>query len=176
MKERKPLSKKLRFEIFKRDNFSCCYCGANPPSVILEVDHITPVSKGGGNETENLLTSCFDCNRGKSDRVLTSVMPSMEEKHLLSVEKELQYKSYKKHRQAVSNRVKQEVEDIEEVYQMYFPDYYLTDRFKVSIKTFIEKLGYFDVKEAMEKSCTRLDENKSLKYFCGICWNKIKGN
>lgn len=69
------ISKHLRFEVFKRDGFTCQYCGRRPPDVVLELDHIQPVAKGGGDEVVNLLTSCFDCNRGKRDGVLTSVAP-----------------------------------------------------------------------------------------------------
>ena len=47
MGKRKPISKKLRFEIFKRDKFTCQYCGKMAPDVVLEVDHIKPVCKGG---------------------------------------------------------------------------------------------------------------------------------
>lgn len=68
--KRKAISKKLRFEVFKRDNFTCQYCGRKAPDVVLEVDHLNPVSKGGKNELINLTTSCFECNRGKSDRTL----------------------------------------------------------------------------------------------------------
>lgn len=71
MAKRKSLSKKIRFEVFKRDSFTCQYCGRSVPDVILEVDHIKPVSKGGDNEIINLITSCRDCNRGKSDREIT---------------------------------------------------------------------------------------------------------
>lgn len=67
MNSRKPLSKKLRFEVFKRDSFSCQYCGKAAPNVVLEVDHIQPVSKGGTNELLNLISSCYDCNRGKTN-------------------------------------------------------------------------------------------------------------
>ena len=63
--DRKHISKKLRFEVFKRDNFTCQYCGRMAPDVILEVDHIKPVCKGGENDILNLITSCKDCNRGK---------------------------------------------------------------------------------------------------------------
>ena len=59
------ISRKKRFEIFKRDGFKCQYCGAYPPNVTLEVDHLTPVCAGGDNAETNLITSCFDCNRGK---------------------------------------------------------------------------------------------------------------
>jgi len=71
MNKRKGMSKKLRFEVFKRDSFSCQYCGATPSTTELEVDHIQPVAKGGGNDMLNLITSCFDCNRGKSARELS---------------------------------------------------------------------------------------------------------
>ena len=78
---RKSLSKKVRFEVFKRDNFTCQYCGGKAPQVVLEVDHIEPVSKGGTNDILNLVTSCFDCNRGKSDRRLSddSVITQQQE-------------------------------------------------------------------------------------------------
>lgn len=69
--KRKSLSKKVRFEVFKRDSFQCQYCGSKAPEAILHVDHINPVSKGGDNEIINLVTSCEDCNQGKSDRLLT---------------------------------------------------------------------------------------------------------
>jgi hypothetical protein len=67
MSKRKSLSQKIRFEVFKRDNFKCQYCGKCAPDVVLEVDHIKPVSKGGTNDITNLITSCKDCNRGKTN-------------------------------------------------------------------------------------------------------------
>jgi hypothetical protein len=67
---RKQITKKIRFEVFKRDSFKCQYCGATAPEVILHVDHIKPVSKGGLNELTNLITSCAPCNLGKRDRKL----------------------------------------------------------------------------------------------------------
>lgn len=70
MAKRKSISKRLRFEIFKRDSFKCQYCGASAPDVLLEVDHIQPVSKGGKDDILNLITACKACNAGKSDREL----------------------------------------------------------------------------------------------------------
>lgn len=71
MAERKSLSKKTRFEVFKRDSFTCQYCGKKSPDVILEVDHIKPIKHGGENDMLNLITSCFECNRGKSKRKIS---------------------------------------------------------------------------------------------------------
>ncbi len=64
------LSKRVRFEIFKRDSFTCQYCGNRPPEIVLEVDHIDPRSNGGSDDLINLITSCFDCNRGKHKSLL----------------------------------------------------------------------------------------------------------
>lgn len=69
--KRTPINKKLRFEILKRDNFTCQYCGKQPPDVILEIDHILPVKEGGDNSIENLITSCKECNSGKRARLLS---------------------------------------------------------------------------------------------------------
>ena len=60
------ISKRLRFDIFKRDSFTCQYCGRTPPEVRLEVDHIDPRAAGGTNDQINLITACFECNSGKS--------------------------------------------------------------------------------------------------------------
>lgn len=70
MVKRKPITKKLRFEVFKRDNFTCQYCGRKAPEVILEIDHILPVAKGGDNSIFNLITCCKECNSGKRARLL----------------------------------------------------------------------------------------------------------
>lgn len=69
--KRKAIDKKTRFEVFKRDSFKCQYCGQCAPDVILNVDHINPVSKGGTNNLLNYITACEDCNNGKSDRLLS---------------------------------------------------------------------------------------------------------
>lgn len=60
------VSKRLRYEILRRDNFTCRYCGAQAPQVLLEVDHVMPRSRGGSDTQGNLVTSCEDCNGGKA--------------------------------------------------------------------------------------------------------------
>lgn len=67
---RVAMSKKLRFEVFKRDKFTCQYCGAKAPDVVLNADHIHPVAEGGTNDILNLVTACEPCNGGKGARLL----------------------------------------------------------------------------------------------------------
>ncbi|MFE2710546.1 HNH endonuclease [Streptomyces mirabilis] len=65
------VSKRLRYEILRRDNHACRYCGATAPGVKLNVDHVIPQALGGSDKPTNLVTSCADCNAGK-----TSSMPN----------------------------------------------------------------------------------------------------
>lgn len=60
------VSKRLRFEVLRRDNHTCRYCGATAPNVKLTVDHVTPTALGGSDSPGNLITACEPCNSGKS--------------------------------------------------------------------------------------------------------------
>lgn len=70
MGKRRAISKTVRFEVFKRDAFTCQYCGAKAPDVILQLDHVRPVAEGGDDDPLNLVTACRDCNAGKGARTL----------------------------------------------------------------------------------------------------------
>jgi len=62
------LTERRRFEVLKRDNFTCTYCGKTvKDDVKLHIDHIIPLSRGGSNNPNNLTTACDKCNRGKSN-------------------------------------------------------------------------------------------------------------
>ncbi len=70
--QRALMTNKLREYIKKRDNFTCCNCGNSvyaEPNLLLEIDHIIPVSKGGCTTEDNLQTLCWKCNRAKSNKV-----------------------------------------------------------------------------------------------------------
>ena len=60
------VSKRLRYEVLRRDGSTCRYCGRSAPEVILTVDHVVPVALGGADDPSNLVTACRDCNSGKS--------------------------------------------------------------------------------------------------------------
>lgn len=68
------VSKRLRYEILRRDNHACRYCGATAPGVKLNVDHVIPTSLGGSDKPDNLVTACADCNSGKTSS-LPDAMP-----------------------------------------------------------------------------------------------------
>ncbi len=55
----------LRFAVFRRDSFTCQYCGRAAPHVALHIDHVAPWADGGRTELANLRTACDVCNLGK---------------------------------------------------------------------------------------------------------------
>lgn len=104
------LTKKIRFEVFKRDGFKCGYCGQTPPAVILEIDHIEAISKGGSDDINNLLTSCFDCNRGKKNIPLNIVTNQMADNLEVMQEREKQIQEYRKFTQKIESRINKDGE------------------------------------------------------------------
>lgn len=172
------ISKKLRFEVFKRDGFTCQYCGGHPPSKILEADHVIAKSKGGTDDINNLVTSCFDCNRGKSDRDLNQVPLSLAENTKMIKEREDQYREYNKTLKNVDKRINSEINEVEKIFSEAFNDMYaFKPSFRMSVKKFINSLGLMEVQDSMEKAIAKCpDHNDCLKYFCGVCWSKIREN
>lgn len=77
-------SRRLRFEILKRDGWRCKYCGAVPTQATMVVDHVIPESEGGTDDPANLVTACQPCNSGKSNIGLdTSRLPQPTSKEAL---------------------------------------------------------------------------------------------
>ncbi|QDU93020.1 HNH endonuclease [Lignipirellula cremea] len=54
--------------VFKRDRFTCQYCGEQPTREETTLDHVLPKSKGGASSWENCVLACVDCNHRKADR------------------------------------------------------------------------------------------------------------
>lgn len=179
------VGKRLRFEVFKRDGFQCQYCGRTPPQVVLEPDHVVPVSDGGPDAMENLVAACFDCNRGKSNIPLTSVPRPLAEVMEEAAERREQLEAYN---QMLLDQRAAEEERIAELGRHWFnrlvrpKDYgkwvFGHDRAQ-SIRTFLRKLPAAVILEAMDaaharKNATLEYDEPCWKYFCGICWNKAR--
>jgi len=176
MAVRKSISKKLRFDVFKRDGFCCAYCGKRPPQTTLEVDHVDPVANGGDNSITNLITSCFDCNRGKSDRLLTAIPESLSDKAKRIKECEEQLAEYRKIISSQNDRIES---DCWNVVHAIFDEETNSIRkdWLASIKRFVEILELADVIEAANIASSKKhfhSDKKKFTYFCGICWNKVK--
>ncbi|MGL4265185.1 MAG: HNH endonuclease [Afipia sp.] len=173
---RKSLSKKLRFEVFKRDGFVCQYCGAHPPAVILHVDHIHPVAEGGSNDIDNLITACEPCNLGKGAGLLSDAPQSLKGKAEELAEKEAQLQGYNEILMARATRIENEAWLVaEELECVEYVESYSRANL-ASIKRFLERLPFEEVRSAAEHSAGRFgaSSTRAFRYFCGICWGKIR--
>ena len=174
---RKSISKKTRFDVFKRDGFICQYCGAHPPAVILHIDHIVPLALGGANSIDNYVTACAPCNLGKSATSLAEIPQSLKDKAGEVAERELQLAGYQKVMDGKRLRLEEEAAQVSEIYEEFNAGYTLSASALVSVRKFIDAIGVHEVCKAMEGACTRPTVRKGteFKYFCGICWSIIKG-
>lgn len=75
VRQRTLMTRILREKIKERDSFTCQNCGLSvkdEPNLLLEIDHIIPISKGGLTTEDNLQTLCWRCNRSKSNKLIDS--------------------------------------------------------------------------------------------------------
>jgi len=182
MAERKSLSKKIRFEVFKRDNFTCQYCGRPAPDVILEVDHINPVKNGGDNNILNLITSCFDCNRGKGKRKLTEneeVKLQMEQLKEINKKRE-QLEMLLKWKKELDNFENEQVDKIEEILNKKTNKIF-SEYGRKKCKKNIKEYGFDEVYESaiisLNQYYNEKDEDSVAKvcdYIGRICYTRRK--
>jgi hypothetical protein len=175
MPKRKAISARDRFEVFKRDRFTCAYCGGKPPEVVLHVDHITPVAKGGTNDPTNLITSCRDCNLGKSDVPLDHAKAAVTRDTITDLrEQREQIEAYQAFLMGERGRREGHADLIARRLEPILRRA-ATLRERAQIVQFLKELPAAEVMDAVDvltlKEGLRGDE---WRYFCGICWTKIK--
>ncbi len=177
MAERKNISKKIRFEVFKRDMFTCQYCGKSSPDVILEVDHINPVAEGGTNDLTNLITSCRDCNRGKGARKLdddSAVNKQRRQLELLQERRE-QIEMMQEWQLGLLNLDEDAIDSIENIIAA-ITGCGLSENGRDDIRMFIKKFGYATTAEAARRAFTHYRHNTDDEWeyafskIGGICF------
>lgn len=143
-RKRKSLSKKTRFEVFKRDKFTCQYCGAKAPDVVLHCDHLIPVCNGGDSHITNLVTSCEDCNQGKGARELSddSIVLKQREQLEASAEKIEQIEMIASWRNDVKEAEDLMIEKLCEEFSNQYPGIYVKDLGKKHLKKLLKKFGF----------------------------------
>lgn len=179
--KRKNLPKKIRFEVFKRDSFTCQYCGRMAPDVVLEVDHIVPVAEGGTNDIMNLITSCHDCNSRKGKRKLSENEEVKKQQDMLKElnEKREQIEMMLEWRNELLNFDNEQIDKIEELFSSYCTGRTFTESGRKTISKLIKKYGFIEVYD-----CTRISaetyydtedpETASdvFNYISRICYNR----
>lgn len=153
MAARKAISKKLRFEVFKRDGFKCQYCGKSAPDVVLHVDHIDPVAKGGSADILNLITSCQDCNLGKGARTLSDDTTLQKQKAQLAElnEKREQLEMMLKWRKDMSDLTGMQIAEVEKLWKEKTGNGF-SDYGKGEVKKWLKKYSLSEILDSLEIS------------------------
>lgn len=165
--KRIPISKETRFEVFKRDSFTCQYCGRSAPDVILNVDHIQPVAKDGDNSITNLITACFDCNNGKRDKELSDDSAIKKQKKMLDElqERRDQLQMMMQWQKSLSSLDEEIIDQACDYWEELTEEYRLTDSGREMLRKSIKRFGFQKVIEAMRTSVMQYAKKDSDKKF-----------
>ena len=176
-------TKRARYEIMRRDNFTCRYCGAKAPDVKLEIDHVMPVALGGDTTPDNAVTACADCNSGKSATPADAPIVEGVREHDLKFRKAV--------RDSLLRFVEEETANEDEVdsWAEKFVDYWC-DNLTVMDKTPARMLESFDrwyslgvpdelIFYAMKQTSAysrgqAWSVDRKWRYTCSIIWKRIE--
>lgn len=176
------VSKRLRFEILRRDNHACRYCGRGAPEVTLTVDHVVPTTLGGRDDPTNLVAACVDCNAGKAS--VPADAPTVAD----VAADALRWAAAMQAAAALAEQerdAKIEVEKAlwtfwEQVESEYRKDLngsnYLPDDWYLSVHRFLAAgLTKGDLLDASHITLygRRVKLPSAWKYFCGVCWRMV---
>lgn len=182
--KRKSLTKKTRFEVFKRDGFKCQYCGACAPEAILVVDHIDPISKDGADEMVNYITACQPCNAGKSDRKLDDSTTLQKQKAQLQElnDRREQLEMMMQWRAGMKEIGELHFDEAVNAWREAVPGWGLNEKGHKEIRSHLKKYGLTKVLDAIDTAKAKYvkteeveDEEKATQESVNLAWSKLGG-
>ncbi|MCK4274692.1 MAG: HNH endonuclease [Dehalococcoidales bacterium] len=156
--------------------------------MILELEHIIPLSKGGTDELDNLTTSCFECNRGKGVSLLDTILKDRDihDETILLAEREFQLAEYNYVKKNIRDRENKEIEELRNYFADQFRDYernYAIAEFPDTIvRQCLKIMSYVDIFELVDVAVditsrdTKGDYHTvaAAKYLTAILRNKLR--
>ena len=169
------ISKRLRFEVFRRDNYTCRYCGAKAPDAPMRIDHVLPVALGGTDDADNLVTACQDCNSGK-----TSIAPGSP----LVAEVEADALRWAEAVKAASGKASADHAAVGDYREKFYGAWHsyttpapMDETWRSSIESFRSRgLPVEMLVDAAHKamSMSYIKPADKFRYMCGIAWSAIR--
>lgn len=173
------ISKRLRFEVLRRDGFKCRYCGTTAAENELRVDHVTPVALGGTDDPANLVAACNPCNTGKSSSSPDApIVAGAEDTALLWAQamKQAAAKAADDHKTRTTYRATFETAWNSWTYEGDGgrKTFELPADWRQSIESFrVAGLPDFLLGEIVDAAMTAQYVKKRFNYFAGIAWKRI---
>jgi len=192
------INPQLRFEIFKRDEFTCQCCGKSTPNVVLYVGYKKPIEEGGTTDENNLETRCYECSAQKPLEHLSERREQLE----MMIEWKRGWRTYQS----------DSLELVIEYIHSKMPGFSLKEKAKKEVGKALKKYNVAKVLDTIDDAAEktlRYDGNDELIrdsveeyinnihkflyvdsqpvirqkmfYVCGICknrfnyWNRVKG-
>lgn len=165
------ISQRMRFEVLRRDNFTCRYCRSTDNE--LTVDHVTPVTLGGTDELTNLVAACRHCNAGKSSTVLEAEKVADVSADALRWAKAMAEAAAEREGTAVPSDL---LGDFYDHWDSFGPANELPDGWQSSVARFAENgMTLVLLKDAASTALGRdyVAPWHKFRYFCGICWKVV---
>jgi hypothetical protein len=173
------ISKRLRYEILRRDNFTCRYCGARSAETPLEVDHVIPEALGGKTESDNLAAACADCNAGKA-------ATSPDDQRVAQVSQDaLRWSEAMRNAAAVQARDRAERESLVSFFRWRWDTWTTDDGETMPLPTdWPDAIARFHslsvemelIQDAVDITAraSRVGYGNEFRYFCGIVYRKLE--
>lgn len=174
------VSKRLRTEIFRRDDHTCQYCGRKAPEVPITIDHVVPEALGGTDDPTNLVTACKDCNAGKSSIAPDSALVAQVR------DDAMRWKMAWTAAVAEATRDgQQRAKDIAKVKKNYVAAYrgrhgeapYLPEGWEASVGRWLDlglPLTLIDKAIASSVGRNKIARESRWNYFAGCCWSLLR--
>ncbi len=171
------VTKRVRYEVLRRDNFTCRYCGGSAPDVRLVVDHVLPEVLGGKSEPSNLVAACEPCNSGKTSTTPDGPLVEDVKQDAIRWARAMQIAA----QGAASER------DERDQFRQAFLDKWnvwkvdgefipLPIEWPNTIDAFSRAgLEATDIADAVDIAMRKqhIKHGSLFKYFCGICWRML---
>lgn len=171
------VTKRTRFEVLKRDNYTCRYCrSADNP---LTIDHVAPSALGGSDSPDNLVACCKDCNAGKTSTAPDATLVADVSEDAVRWARAMQEAAEVIHNSKAAQRAY--VNDFVGAWGdwTYGPGdepLPVPDDWEASIIGFYKAgLPLSEMLESVRIACgnRRIDARQTWRYMCGVAWNKL---
>jgi hypothetical protein len=174
------VSKRLRFEILRRDNHACRYCGGVAPDAVLTIDHVVPVTLGGSDDPSNLITACRDCNAGKSSVPAEASLVDDVQQDALRWARAMTIAAER------ANLDRQQRQERREWFEDVWNEWThggamkkpipLGGNWENTVDRFFEVgLAWEDLRDAVNAAMSsKVPPDATFRYFCGVAWNMVR--